>query len=101
VTAYFYDGPYPPESQPAAGEIRHPVPTPSPRDTTLEIAKSFVSAIETGNHDSLLSTYASSMNSLAAVLAANFSHQLNGERIDLNELLTADRYAEFRKKKTL
>lgn len=101
VTAYFYDGPYPPESQPAAGEIRHPVPTPSPRDTTLEIAKSFVSAIETGNHDSLLSTYASSMNSLTAVLAANFSHQLNGERIDLNELLTADRYAEFRKKKTL
>jgi hypothetical protein len=39
------------------------------------------------------------MNSLAAVLAANFSHELGGERIDLQALLTDDRYAEFRKKR--
>jgi len=99
VTAYYYEGPYPPDSRPGEGQIRHPVPTPEPRNTTLEIAKAFVSAVEVGNHDPLLSTYASSMNSLAAVLAANFSHQLGGERIDLDELLKADKYREFRTKK--
>ncbi|HAA76224.1 TPA: hypothetical protein DCE37_14000 [Candidatus Latescibacteria bacterium] len=100
VTAYYYDGPYPPENRPGAVEISHAVPTPGRVDTTLAIATAFVDAIDAGSHDPLLSTYASSMNSLAAVLAANFSHQLGGERIDLDELLTADRYAELRVKKT-
>lgn len=99
VTAYFYDGPYPPDARPGEGQIRHPVPTPGRVDTTLAIATAFVDAVEQGSHDPLLSTYASSMNSLAAVLAANYSHLLGGERIVLDELLTADRYADLRKKK--
>jgi predicted dehydrogenase len=99
VTAYYYDGPYPPDGRPNEGEIKHPVPTPAAVDTTLAIATAFVKAVEVGAHDPLLSTYASSMNSLAAVLAANFSHQLGGDRIDLDELLTGEEYAELRRKK--
>ena len=75
VTAYFYDGPYPPDGHPDADQITHPVATSGKVDTTLAIATAFVKAVEVGSHDPLLSTYASSMNSLAAVLAANFSHQ--------------------------
>jgi predicted dehydrogenase len=100
MAAYYYDGPYPPESRPSEGQIKHPLPVPPPVDTTLAIAAAFVNAIQAGSHDPLLSTYASSMNSLAAVLAANFSHELGGERIDLDDLLTNDRYADFRKKRT-
>jgi predicted dehydrogenase len=99
VTAYYYDGAYPPDGRPGQDQIKHSVPTPDAVNTTLAIATAFVKAIEVGNHDPLLSTYASSMNSLAAVLAANFSHELEGERIDLDELLTADRYADLRRKK--
>jgi len=99
VTAYYYDGAYPPENRPGPNEIRHPVPTPPARDTTLEIAKAFVEAVVTENHNPLLSTYESSLNSLAAVLAANFSHELGGERIVLSELLSSETYANFREKK--
>lgn len=99
LTAYYYDGSYPPDGQPDEGEIKHPVPTPAAVDTTLAIATAFVKAVEVRTHGPLLSTYASSMNSLAAVLAANYSHQLGGDRIDLDDLLTGEEYAELRRKK--
>ena len=99
LTAHYYDGDYPPESRPGESQIRHPVLTPPPCDSTFEISSAFVRAIENGDHGPLRSTYASSMNSLAAVLAANFSHELGGERIDLKALLTDDKYAAFRKKR--
>ncbi len=99
VVAYYYDGEYPPDGRPGDATVRHPVPTPPPRDTTLEIAKAFTNAIEAKDESLLLSTFSSSMNSLAAVLAANLSHDLGGERIDLKALLTDSRYANFRKKR--
>lgn len=99
IVAYYYAGDGPPERTPAADEVRHPVPTPPRRDATLAISEAFLEAIEKQDAWTLLSTYASSMNSLAAVLAANVSHARNGERIDLEAFAKDDRYAEYRVKK--
>jgi len=38
------------------------------------------------------------MNSLAAVLAANISDDLGGVRVEIDELMSADKYAAYRKK---
>jgi predicted dehydrogenase len=99
VVAYYYDGPYPPEARPLDGEVRHPVPTPPKVDTNLAISSAFVDAIRSGDSSKMLSTYSSSMNSLAAVLAANVSHFRGGERIDLRAFTEDAAYAEYRVKK--
>ena len=96
AVAYYYDGPYPPETRPKADDIRHPLPTPERCDTTYEINRAFVNAIQSGDESCMRNTFASSMNSLAAVLAANVSHSRDGERIDLNAFMTSDVYAEYR-----
>jgi predicted dehydrogenase len=98
AVAYYYDGPYPPADRPNPDELRHPLPTPEPRDTTYEINRAFIHAIQTGNEGCMRNTFASSMNSLAAVLAANVSHSRDGERIDLNTFTTSDVYAEYRRR---
>lgn len=100
VVAYYYDGPYPPAQTPSEESVRHPLPT-SPRvDPTEQISRAFLKAIETNDSDQLRSTFASSMNSLAAVLGANASDQLNGERIYLNDFLADAKYDCFREKPT-
>ena len=96
--AYYYDGPYPPTQTPPQEAVRHPLPT-SPRvDTTEQISRAFLGAIEAGNPGQLRSTFTSSMNSLAAVLGANASDQLEGERINLKDFLVDERYDRFRQK---
>ena len=80
--------------------VRHPLPT-SPRvDSTEQISRAFLKAIETNDSDQLRSTFASSMNSLAAVLGANASDRLDGERIYLNDFLVDAKYDSFREKPT-
>ena len=96
--AYYYDGPYPPSGPVDAAGLRHPLPVPPRNDITLAINQAFVSAVSTGDEAGLLNTFSSSMNSLAAVLAANVSDRLGGERVALQDLLEDARYAEFRKK---
>ena len=64
------------------------------------IARAFVTAVGTKSEDPLHNTFTSSLNSHAAVLAANISDQLDGQRINLNDLLYSDDYHEFRKKST-
>ncbi len=98
VVAYYYDGPYPPAQTPSEESVRHPLPTSSPVDPTEGISRAFLKAIETGDSDQLRSTFTSSMNSLAAVLGANVSDQLDGERIYLKDLLVDERYDRFRRK---
>ena len=98
VVAYYYDGPYPPAQTPSEESVRHPLPISSPVDPTEGISRAFLKAIETGDSDQLRSTFASSMNSLAAVLGANASDQLDGERIYLKDLLVDERYDRFRRK---
>ena len=96
--AYYYDGPYPPEQTPSLEAVRHPLPTAPPVDTTEQISRAFLGAIEAGDPGGLRSTFASSMNSLAAVLGANASDQLEGERIYLEGFLADERYDRFRQK---
>jgi hypothetical protein len=67
-------------------------------DTTAEISRAFIHAIATGSSHLLRSTFASSMNSLTAVLGANVSDQLGGERVYLNDFLVDARYDQFRRK---
>jgi predicted dehydrogenase len=98
AAAYYYDGPYPPAERPKAGDVRHVIPMPERRDTTYEINRAFINAVKSGDESGMLNTFASSMNSLAAVLAANVSHERNGERIDLKAFLTSDVYASYRQR---
>ena len=98
AVAYYYDGHYPPDTRPDVDEVRHPLPTPEPRDTTYEINRAFVNAVQSGDESCMRNTFASSMNSLAAVLAANVSHSREGERIGLESFTTSDLYAEYRRR---
>ena len=98
AVAYYYDGPYPPAQTPPLEALRHPLPTPPRTDPTAQISRAFLGAIETGNPGRLRSTFASSMNSLAAVLGANASDQLEGERVYLEDFLAGERYDRFRRK---
>ncbi|MGA1196310.1 MAG: Gfo/Idh/MocA family protein [Candidatus Latescibacterota bacterium] len=98
AVAYYYDGPYPPSDKPTTDSVRHVLEMPEQRDTTYEINKAFVQAVQSGDESGMRNTFASSMNSLAAVLAANVSHMRNGERIDLDAFLTSDVYAQYRQR---
>lgn len=96
--AYYYDGPYPPESSPSADSLRHPLPLPEGEDAMTAISRAFVRAVAEEDDSHLLNTFSSSMNSLAAVLAANASDQLGGEKVVLDDFLKSERYARFRSK---
>ena len=100
VVAYYYDGPYPPAQTPSTDTVRHLLPMPSRVDPTEQISRAFVEAISSGKSNQLRSTFASSMNSLAAVLGANASDQLDGERIYLKDFLIDAKYDRFRQKPT-
>lgn len=94
--AYYYDGPYPPPGQVDPASLRHALEAPPRGDSTLAINQAFVQAVATRSHAPLRNTFASSMNSLAAVLAANVSDQLGGERVVLSEFAQAPSYASHR-----
>lgn len=97
--AYYYDGPYPPpEGKVDPTSLRHDLDLGPRNNTTLEIARAFVQAVADQSESPLLNTFTSSLNSHAAVLGANISDQLDGQRIDLKELLHSDEYSQYRKK---
>lgn len=97
--AYYYDGPYPPpEGKVDQSALRHVLPAGPRGDTTLAIGQAFVAAASRSDTSPLLNTFASSMNSHSAVLGANISHLLGGEKVELGELLHHPKYAAFRKK---
>ena len=96
--AYYYDGPYPPEGAVDQAALHHPLSLGPRNNNTLEISHSFVQAVKDQSSASLLNTFSSSINSHAAVLGANISDVLGGQRIVLNDLLTSDTYARFRQK---
>lgn len=64
---------------------------------TRELASSFVESVTRGQPELARSSFRSGLNSLCAVLAANASHELGGERISLNEFGESDKYAKFRR----
>jgi predicted dehydrogenase len=96
VVAYHYDGPYPPTAQPDISQIRKVIPTPPANNSTYEISRSFVQAVAQNDHSLIRSSFSDAMNSLAAVLGANISDELGGARINLQELLTDERFSSIR-----
>ena len=99
VAAYHYDGVYPPEVPPTAESVRRVLNLPPQREnTTVAIARAFVEAVRQGDPSLVRSPFGDAMNSLAAVVAANVSDELEGETVQIDELLTGERYAKFREK---
>ena len=70
---------------------------PMGNENTFEISKSFVSSIVDNKENLRLNSFKSSINSLAAVLAANVSNHLRGERIELSEFINAPKFSRYRK----
>ena len=99
VAAYYYSGPYPPEGGPPPhDDLRHVLPLPERRDGTFHINQCFVEAVARGDDSILRNTFPSSLNSLAAVLAANLSDRVGGRKIQLAEFATSAEFADFRRK---
>lgn len=70
---------------------------PMGNENTFEISKSFASSIVDNKENLRLNSFKSSINSLAAVLAANVSNHLRGERIELSEFINAPKFSRYRK----
>ncbi|MDA0711370.1 MAG: Gfo/Idh/MocA family oxidoreductase [bacterium] len=98
AVAYYYEGSYPPAKNPSLEAVRHVLDLPEPCDTTYEINRGFIEAVQSKDDSKMLNTFASSMNSLAAVLAANVSHMREGERIHLDAFQTSDSFAPYRQR---
>jgi hypothetical protein len=88
LVAYRYEGAYPPTDAPAPESLRHVLPLPAPVDSLEAIHRAFLTACATRDPTGLHSTFDTSMNSLAAVLAANESHARGGERVLLGRETT-------------
>ena len=98
VTIYQYDGPYPPAQPPPQGAVTKTLYEGRGGDDTFAISKVFMRAIAENRPELIRSPFGDAMNSLAAVIGANISDELGGERVDIEQLLSADRFASFRQK---
>lgn len=100
---YHFDGDWPPESNPTLDQVRKVI-SPGPHDvamgaeSTTDLSKAFAEAVTLAKPDLLRNTFESSINSLAAVLAANVSNDMGGEKIQLDEFINGDRFAKHRAK---
>ena len=100
VKAYHYDGPYPPERSPEPDAVERSLYEGRGGDDTLAISQAFVQAVSEGRPELIRSPFGDAMNSLAAVLGANVSDELGRARVDVEQLIHAERYAAFRQKPT-
>ncbi|MCY3990945.1 MAG: Gfo/Idh/MocA family oxidoreductase [Caldilineaceae bacterium] len=98
VTMYEYDGPYPPSQPPPQGAVTKTLYEGRGGDDTFAISKVFMRAIADNRPELIRSPFGDAMNSLAAVIGANVSDELGGERVYVDQLLNADRFAAFRQK---
>ena len=96
--AYYYDGPYPPQNNPTPEQLRHPIPISDGGKPRPGINETFIQAVATGDASAIRSPFTDGMNSLAAVLASNASHDLQGDKIYLETFVSDPRYAAFRRK---
>ncbi len=100
---YHFDGDWPPEDKPTIEQVRRVI-SAGPHDTamgagsTTDLAKAFAEGVTLGKPELLRNTFESSINSLAAVLAANISNDLGGEKIIIDEFVNDDKYAKYRAK---
>jgi predicted dehydrogenase len=99
VSVCRYEGDYPPAQAPKVAQVRRPLDLAHTVNSTYGISRAFVQAIAEGRPELIRSPFAEAMNSHAAVLAANVSDELGGQRVALAELLTTEKYARFRQKR--
>ena len=71
---------------------------PMGNQNTFEISKSFVESIVDNNEKLRLNSFQNSINSLSAVLAANVSNDLGGERIEIDEFINSPKFSKYRTK---
>ena len=95
---YQYDGPYPPPKPPSQDAVRKSLYKGRGGDDTFAISQAFVKAIAEGRPELIRSPFCDAMNSLAAVLGANVSDELGGERVNVEQLLRAEKFAAYRQK---
>ncbi len=99
---YRFDEEWPPENKPTIDQVRKVI-SPGPHNTamgaesTLAIGEAFATSIVENKPENRLNSFNSSINSLAAVLAANVSNELGGEKIVIDEFINDDKYASYRK----
>ena len=99
---YTFEGDWPPAENPTLADVRKVV-SPGPhdsamgRDSTRGISQSFAESISENDPSKRLNSFNSSINSLASVLAANISNDLDGEKIVIDEFINDDKYTQYRK----
>ena len=104
LVVYHYGGDdYPPTERPSAEQVRKviaegPRPNAMGEQNTLELDRSFARSIADSKPELRKTSFAAGLNSLAAVLAANVSNELGGERVYLEEFTTSDRFAMYRER---
>lgn len=102
IVDYRFDGDWPPVEKPTVDQVRHvisagPQDNAMGKESTLGLGASFASSIIEKKPENRLNSFNSSINSLAAVLAANISNDLDGEKIVIDEFINDDKYAKYRK----
>jgi predicted dehydrogenase len=101
---YHYDrDDWPPAQKPSLEDVRKviskgPHTVAMGPENTKALSQNFVEAVTLDKPELLRNTFHSSINSLAAVLAANASSELDGEKILIDEFINDDNYARFRRK---
>jgi predicted dehydrogenase len=98
---YRFDGEWPPAEKPTNADVRHVI-SAGPHggamgpDSTKGISEAFATSIIEEKPENRLNSFNSSINSLAAVLAANISNDLDGDKIVIDEFINDDKYAQYR-----
>ena len=99
---YRFDGDWPPAEKPDMAQVRQVISS-GPHDramgteNTEGISQAFATSIIEDKPHNRLNSFNSSINSLASVLAANVSNSLDGAKIVIDEFITDDKYAQYRK----
>ena len=99
---YNFDN-WPPVTNPTQEETRKviskgPHNTAMGLENTKAISKAFATSIIEDKPDLRRNSFESSINSIAAVLASNTSNSLGGEKIYIDEFITATKYSKYRKR---
>tara|TARA_B100000003_G_scaffold165699_1_gene152030 strand:- start:344 stop:1534 length:1191 start_codon:yes stop_codon:yes gene_type:complete len=71
---------------------------PMGQENTKKISENFIKSIVEDKPELRNNSFESSINSLSAVLAANVSASLGGEKINIKEFERSTKYSKFRKK---
>ena len=99
---YTFDGDWPPKEKPTIEQVRKvisagPHNTAMGAENTKAIGEAFATSIIENKPQNRLNSFHSSINSLATVLAANISNELDGDKIVIDEFINDDKYAQYRK----